>query len=171
MLPEFGEIAGRNIAKVGADLSWEINVSCKNIFNIVSKINKDSAAAMKVVSFEGYQECFQDLYSEVHNNRMEVLWRQLCVSHELISFQISCTGKVWSWESNVSCKNVSNVRRFKLVSKIEKDSIAAIKVVSSKCFTECFQDLYSCWQKFVTAEGVYFEGYSVSHMILINLNL
>lgn len=59
----FGEIADRNIAKVGADLSWEINVSCKRIFNIVSKINKDSAAAMKVVSSEVYQECFQDLYS------------------------------------------------------------------------------------------------------------
>lgn len=55
-------------------------------------------------------------------------------------------------------KNHLKGRRFANADEVTANATRALRLVSQNGFQECFQSLYTRWQKCVTAEGNYFEG-------------
>jgi len=49
-------------------------------------------------------------------------------------------------------------RRFYVAPDIIKNATEELKLLSQNEFQECFQHIFSRWQKFVVAHGYYFEG-------------
>ena len=63
----------------------------------------------------------------------------------------------WHWKKK---------RRYCVATDIIKNTTEELKRLSQSGFHECFQRLYSSWQKCLVAQGDYFEG-NVAQMIAL----